>query len=155
MLWEWEFEANDRSVFVIPKQYVKNRQDRLVVLNHAAQQVINSARGQDDTFVFTYNGKPIHRMNNSAWQNARKKAGLKHVRVHDLKHTFGRRLRSTGVSLEDRADLLGHKTGRITTHYSAAELNNLIQAADSVSDRDKCSVLLRTAAVNLVGSFEF
>jgi len=42
--------------------------------------------------------------------------------VHDLKHTFGRRLRAAGVSFEDRQDLLGHRSGRITTHYSAAGL---------------------------------
>ncbi len=52
------------------------------------------------------------------------------VRVHDLKHTFGRRLRAAGVSFEDRQDLLGHKSSRITTHYSEAELANLIAAAE-------------------------
>ena len=30
-------------------------------------------------------------------------------------------------------DLLGHESGRITTHYSAAELHNLLEAADKVS----------------------
>jgi integrase len=58
--------------------------------------------------------------------------GYRRVRVHDLKHTFGRRLRAAGVSFEDRQDLLGHKSGRITTHYSAAELANLIAAAEKV-----------------------
>ena len=57
------------------------------------------------------------------------------VRVHDLKHTFGRRLRAAGVSFEDRQDLLGHRSGRITTHYSAAELSRLIEAANSVCER--------------------
>ncbi|MDQ3731992.1 MAG: tyrosine-type recombinase/integrase, partial [Pseudomonadota bacterium] len=57
------------------------------------------------------------------------------VRVHDLKHTFGRRLRSAGVSFEDRQDLLGHRSGRITTHYSAAELSRLIEAANGVCNR--------------------
>jgi integrase len=52
--------------------------------------------------------------------------------VHDLKHTFGRRLRSAGVSFEDRQDLLEHKSKRITTHYSAAEISNLIAAANKV-----------------------
>jgi len=52
------------------------------------------------------------------------------VRVHDLKHTFGRRLRAAGVSFEDRQDLLGHKSQRITTHYSEAEVANLIAAAE-------------------------
>ena len=52
------------------------------------------------------------------------------MRVHGLKHTFGRRLRAAGVSFEDRQDLLGHKSQRITTHYSEAELANLIAAAE-------------------------
>ena len=42
------------------------------------------------------------------------------------------RLREGGVSFEDRQDLLGHKSGRITTHYSAAELGSLIEAADLI-----------------------
>lgn len=73
----------------------------------------------------------ILRMNNSAWKIARKKVGLQ-VRIHDLKHTFGRRLRAAGVSFEDWQDLLGHKSGRVTTHYSSAEMSNLIEAANKV-----------------------
>jgi integrase len=71
---------------------------------------------------------------NSGWKDARKKADLPHVRVHDLKHTFGRRLRAAGVSFEDRQDLLGHKSGRITTHYSTAELTNLIAASNKACE---------------------
>lgn len=89
------------------------------------------------------------RMLNTAWLNAREKANLPLARVHDLKHTFGRRLRSAGVSFEDRQDLLGHRSGRITTHYSAAELNNLIEAANKVCDRNNCGPVLR-----LVGQSE-
>ena len=60
---------------------------------------------------------------------------MKQVRVHDLKHTFGRRLRAAGVSFEDRQDLFGHRSARITTHYSSAELYNLITATNKVCDR--------------------
>jgi integrase len=55
--------------------------------------------------------------------------GFRRIRVHDLRHTFGRRLRAAGVSLEDRQDLLGHKRSRIATDYSAAEIGNLVKAA--------------------------
>lgn len=65
------------------------------------------------------------RINNTAWRNACKRVDLEYVRTHDLKHTFGRRLRAAGVSFEDPQDLLGHRSGRITTHYSSAELQNL------------------------------
>jgi len=53
--------------------------------------------------------------------------------VHDLKHTYGRRLRSAGVSLETRKLLLGHKNGDITTHYSAAEIGELVVASNRIS----------------------
>ena len=55
-----------------------------------------------------------------------------HIWLNDLKHTFGRGLRAAGVSFEDRQDLLGHRSGRITTHYSQAELASLIAAAVQV-----------------------
>lgn len=37
--------------------------------------------------------------------------GYLSIRIHDLKHTFGRRLRAAGVTEEDRKALLGHKNG--------------------------------------------
>jgi integrase len=96
--------------------------------------VIEARRGIDPTFVFTYEGRRIQRMLTSGWIRARDRAGLAFVRVHDLKHTFGRRLRAAGVSFEDRQDLLGHRSGRITTHYSAAELTRLLDSAERVCE---------------------
>jgi integrase len=55
-----------------------------------------------------FRGKRIDRMNNNGWQQARHDAGLPLVRVHDLRLSFGARLRAAGVSAEDREALLGH-----------------------------------------------
>jgi len=126
----------ETSVFIVPGEFVKNGDERLVVLNRVALSVVEDALGRHPTHVSSYQGKPIARMNNSAWRRARTKAGLPTVRVHDSKHTFGRRLRAAGVSFEDRQDLLGHRSGRITTHYSAAELPGLIDAANSLCERE-------------------
>lgn len=144
--WEWELQVPEleTSIFVIPGDRVKNGQDRVVVLNSVARSVVELQRGLHPVFVFVYSqvrkaGKPpccrpVETMNNTSWQKARARAGLPQVRVHDLKHTFGRRLRAAGVSFEDRQDLLGHKSGRITTHYSAAELGSLIAAAEKACE---------------------
>lgn len=70
--------------------------------------------------------------------------GFEHVRVHDLKHTFGRRLRAAGVGEETRKVLLGHTNGDITTHYSAVELAELITAVNKI-DRS-----LATPAITLL-----
>ena len=136
--WDWEVEVPElgTSVFIIPGSRVKNEEDRLVVLNRSARSVVDARRGKHVTHVFVYNGVPVQHMLNSAWKKARQRASLEHVRVHDLKHTFGRRLRASGVSFEDRQDLLGHRSRRITTHYSAADLSRLIEAAETVCERD-------------------
>lgn len=141
--WDWEVFLPDlgESVFILPGAKVKNRDDRLVVLNQVARSVIEQVRGQHPEYVFTYQGKSVSRMLNSGWKNARATVGLKNVRVHDLKHTFGRRLRAAGVSFEDRQDLLGHKSVRITTHYSAAEMANLLMAANKACIKPNMPIL--------------
>ena len=63
---------------------------------------------------------------------ARRECGLR-LRVHDLKHTFGRRLRAAGVAYETRQVLLGHSTGDITIHYSPAEIQELIDAVEKLT----------------------
>lgn len=134
--WAWErpLPALGTSVFVIPRDFVKNREDRLVVLNRTALAVIEGCRGQHARYVFTYRGRPVTKLNNTAWKNARQRAGLRHIRVHDMKHTFGRRLRAVGVPLETRKVLLGHKNGDITTHYSQPELEELLIAVRKIDE---------------------
>ena len=154
--WEYEVKVPElkTAVFIIPGANVKNGHDRLVVLNRVARSVVESLRGRHATHVFVHQrGKegqplPVTKMYNTAWKSARERAadawmeergeaaneGFRKVRVHDLKHTFGRRLRAAGVSFEDRQDLLGHRSGRITTHYSRAELASLIKAAEKACD---------------------
>lgn len=141
LLWEWEQPVPqlDTTVFIIPARFleeedkgVKNRTDRLVILNRFARVVVEEMRNVHPTHVFSHKGRPLYSIYGTVWKNSRKRAGLTDVRVHDLKHTFGRRLRAAGVGFEDRQDLLGHKSNRITTHYSAPELESLIAAANKV-----------------------
>ncbi len=143
--WEWEIkipELPQLIVFIVPGQLVKNGDDRLVICNEIARSVVEDARGKHPTYVFSFKGKPLSRMLSTGWRLARKKVSLDLVRVHDLKHTFGRRLRAADVSLEDRQDLLGHRSGKITTHYSSAELQNLYEAANKVCVERRNGVVL-------------
>ncbi len=115
--------------YTIPAELVKNGEERLVVCNETARSVVHEERGKHPTHVFSYRARPLARMLSTGWRDARSNVGLDVVRAHDLKHTFGRRLRAAGVSFEDRQDLLGHRSGRITTHYSSAELQNLYKGS--------------------------
>jgi integrase len=133
--WDWEVRVPELgvSVFLLPAEAAKNGEERVIVLNSIARSVANSQRGRSAEHVFVNRfGKRYGRLYNGTWRKARVKAGVPALRVHDLRHTFGHRLRAAGVGLEDRADLLGHSTGRMTTHYSAAELGNLLAAAERI-----------------------
>ena len=147
--WEWEVEIPDfkGSVFIIPAhtvltvrgKQVKNRHDRYVVCNSIASRLIETVRGHHDEFVFVYRGEPIGQMNNSGWQRAWEASGLPICGTylkgpHNLKHTFGRRLRAAGVPKSTRRVLLGHVIEEdVTDHYSVPELEELCDACNRVS----------------------
>lgn len=152
--WKWERRipiaegGTARSVFVLPGEIVKGGVARVLILNDEAQAIVEAVRGRHRRFVFVSPGrrKPLRHLRDAGWQSARRRAadryrdrfgteapaGFRNVRVHDLRHTFGRRLRAAGVSLEDRRDLLGHKAPEVTTHYSAPEIGNLVAAANRI-----------------------
>jgi integrase len=134
--WDWEVRVPelDTSVFIIPGEQVKNREDRLVLLNRIAKSVVENVREIHPDYVFTYRGHAVSNIDDSSWKRVREAAGLMHVRLHDQKHTFGRRLRAAGVPLETRKMLLDHRNGDSTTNYFAPELEELIEAATRVYD---------------------
>ena len=160
------------SVFLLPADFggrfedsgVKNGEERLVILNRVAKSIIDGQRGHHPEWVFPYEDDALRRMNDTAWRSARRRAaakwekthgapahpGFAGLRVHDLKHTFGRRLRAADVPEEDRKVLLGHTNGSVTSHYSAAELGKLIGLANKVAEIEghtpALTVLKRRAA---------
>lgn len=142
--WEWEMEVTgtQRTVFLIPGYLTKNGKDKIVPLNSIAASVIEARRGTHDSLVFSYEGHQLNRMTNRAWRDGRTKAGLKEVRVHDLRHTFAMRLRALDVSQEDIADLLGHSRGTITAHYSKATIERLMACVDKLADDNRKAELV-------------
>lgn len=150
------------------KSGVKNGMERLVILNSVAKSVVEAQRGAHPIYVFPYHddedsklskeGQHIDRMNGHAWRKARQRAGdafkekqgreanpgFAEIRVHDLKHTFGYRLRVAGVPFEDRQVLLGHKANSVTTHYSAPEIGHLIDMAERVKETDNRQLVAPT-----------
>lgn len=160
LMWEWKKEIPELgiSIFLIPKGVTKNKEARLHVMNAVASAVIErryKARPSSHdkrcashdgkpcnclmTYVFGFRGLKVGKMNTKAWRNAWRRAELPpasdstRAGVHNLKHTFGRRLRAAGVPLETRKVLLGHTVSDITTHYSAPEIKELLDAVNKLN----------------------
>jgi integrase len=142
--WEWEIPIPELgvSVFNVPRESVKGRKrDRILICNSVAQSIVESVRGQHPEFVFVYSQrvkKPkyarIETMNNTAWQQARKKAGLSDLHIHDLRHTVGMRLREADVREETIAAILWHTRPGMTAHYSVAQVAELVEALNRITD---------------------
>lgn len=150
--WEWEVEIPelDAIVFVIPKEFVKNRQPRLVVLNRVALVIVDGMRDDHPVYVFTFRGERLGRMNQTSWQKTRKKAAkalaeeqgravaeyekFSKVRVHDLKHTTGALLEAAEVPEIYRKMLLGHAASSITDHYSPSGIRALLKWSNALCD---------------------
>ena len=164
--WDWEERVPElgTTLFVVPGINTKNKEDWLIVLNRTAGFVVDAQRSRDRTWVFPYEGRRLSRMYNKAWRQARREAsevyekeiggvcprGFQRVRVHDLKHTFGRRLRFVrGVPVRLAGSSWDTRMGtsrRITRHPS---LRNSLDAAERVSEapaQGQGLVLLRGSA---------
>jgi integrase len=157
--WEWEVPVPElkRSVFVVPAAEFKGKRNHVMILNDAAWSIVEACRGQHRQFVFVYRRERVKNfdqapameyqriatMNNTGWQRARDLVGLSKVRVHDLRHTFGQRLRDAGVSEEDRALLLGHAIEGMPQHYASATVARLVDAANRVQHTVDRTTLLR------------
>lgn len=160
--WEWEIKVPEMgcSVFDVPRQHVKGgRRSRIIVCNSVAQSIIETVRGQHPEWVFVYRRervkhtdqapampyRRIQTMNNTAWQNARKAAGLGDLHVHDLRHTVGMRLREAGVAESTVAEVLWHSTKTMTQHYSMAQIVELHAALEKIkADSGKWNKTLAT-----------
>jgi Phage integrase family len=149
--WTWEIKVPElgTSVFEVPREHVKGRRrPRLVVRNSVAQSVVEAQRGKHEEFVFVYRRervknideapampyRPIETMNNSAWQRARREAGLPDLHVHDLRHTVGMRLREASVPESTVADILWHSNPSMTRHYSMAQIVELHAALEKIKE---------------------
>ena len=160
--WEWEIKVPELgcSVFDVPRQHVKGgRRSRIIVCNSVAQSIIETVRGQHPEWVFVYRRervkhtdqapampyRRIQTMNNTAWQNARKAAGLGDLHVHDLRHTVGMRLREAGVAESTVAEVLWHSNKTMTQHYSMAQIVELHAALEKIkADSGKWNKTLAT-----------
>lgn len=72
--------------------------------------------------VVTYKTQPI-RIVKRSWQTALKNAHVRHIRFHDLRHTFNTRLMEAGVLQEIRMALMGHSSGsKVHAIYTHIEL---------------------------------
>lgn len=75
----------------------------------------------DDDLVFAHpqSGKPLDKARLIArFKQALREAGVREVRFHDLRHTFGTRMASAGVPMRTLQEWMGHRDYKTTLIYA-------------------------------------
>lgn len=90
---------------------------------------------RDSLWVFANpkTGKPYSSIYHT-WDNARKRAELPGLRVHDLRHSFASYLVNAGRSLYEVQRILGHAQIRTTQRYSHLSQATLLAAVNAAAD---------------------
>lgn len=130
---EWRDFDIDNRVWVIPE--TKSGRCRKVPLSDMLLALLTTlpARGQSP-FLFPNpkTGRP-YRSIFASWNSARINAGLAHVRIHDLRHSFASFLVNSGRSLYEVQRLLGHAHIKTTQRYAHLSNETLANAVNAVA----------------------
>ncbi|WP_405599702.1 site-specific integrase [Streptomyces sp. NBC_01410] len=106
----------------------------------AQQHTDRLARGDKwtttDLVFTTRNGTPIEPRNlNRAFETLSRRAGIRQVRFHDLRHTCASLLHEQGADARTIMEVLGHSSIRVTMDvYTFVRLDTQRAAFDRVSD---------------------
>jgi integrase len=108
---------------------------KVVQLGEPALQVLRSIERVGDN-LWVLPGRVEHgRLTDVQpfWQRVRARAGLKDVRIHDLRHTFASFAAASGMSLHMIGKLLGHSSTQTTRRYAHLAESTVKIAANDVS----------------------
>ena len=97
----------------------KSGKSRKVDINDwLVETFIRVRKHPESPYVFcNKDGKPYGNIRKS-FDNAKRRAGIKDFRFHDLRHTFASHLVMAGIDLKTVQELLGHQTYEMTLRYS-------------------------------------
>lgn len=148
----WPQVEKDKRVFRVAAKNSKSKRMRPVPLNDTAIEVLNQLNTEgvyEHLFINKKTKKPYVNIA-KIWDKIRTKAGLPHLRIHDLRHQAASNLINSGSSLYIVQQILGHSDPIITQRYAHLSMKSLNDASDSASEiikgamEKKSAVMVRT-----------
>jgi integrase len=132
----WSQIDRVNRVWRIPASNSKSKRIRAVPLNDSALDVLkrlDTEQEFDFLFVNRRTKKPYNNIHKS-WVRLKTKAGLSHLRLHDLRHQYASFLVNSGRTLYEVQQILGHSAPIVTQRYAHLSTRTLQDAANSASD---------------------
>lgn len=131
------FDVNSR-VWRVGATTSKSKRVRSVPLNDMALELITSIverdklQPEDHLFKSAKTGAHLGHVH-KVWDRLRKKAGMPHLGLHDLRHQYASFLVNSGRTLYEVQKILGHSSHSVTERYAHLSSKSLMDAANSAS----------------------
>lgn len=140
---DWEDVDFKRKQIAVQRSIVngivgtpKSGKARYVPLTDEVCRAIYPTRRAAGLLFARADGSPLsHRIASNAIRQMCKRAGIRSVSWHVLRHTFASQLASRGVSLTVIKELLGHSTIAMTMRYAHLAPSTLREAVRVLEDR--------------------
>ncbi|WP_044414306.1 tyrosine-type recombinase/integrase [Thiomicrospira microaerophila] len=120
-------------------EFNKTGQTRYVPLSNAAIDLLLSVpviKDCDYVFANPKTKLPFQKIF-GAWDLVRNKAGIRDVRIHDLRHSFASFLVNNGRSLYEVQKILGHTQVKTTQRYAHLNQDSLLKAVNTAGETIK------------------
>lgn len=132
---KWSQIDTENAVWRIPASNSKSKKVRSVPLNDSSLWVLEQVgtKGKFDVVFANPATGDGYTPVTHVWYRIRKKAGLPHMRIHDLRHSFASLLVSGGRSLYEVQQILGHSDPKVTMRYAHLSTKALQAAANTAS----------------------
>ncbi|MXO57856.1 tyrosine-type recombinase/integrase [Pontixanthobacter gangjinensis] len=130
----WDQFDLERRVWTKASSETKQRREHRVPYSETVAEILQRRRAETEgTYIYPGRlGAPLADVRRT-WKSVCEVAGLDHVRIHDLRHTFASIAASSGQSLYIVGQLLGHSSPQTTKRYASLYDDTLRSAAEGVS----------------------
>lgn len=131
---KWEDIDFDGQLWHLPM--TKSGRQRFVMLSDVALNILENLPTKcigSYLFPGRKSGQPLNNARKS-FQRALRAAGLTHIRIHDLRHTFASLAINHGATLYEVQHLLGHASTKTTQRYAHLAADSLREAAARVGN---------------------
>jgi integrase len=144
---DWKDIDLPRRLIVVTRSKTAGGESREIPMTERIYLMLSENR-QPEGLIFTYEGKPVHRIK-TAWKAAVRRAQIRPFRFKDLRATFNSRLIEAGVIKDVRKELMGHSRNEDTNDlYSHIELPLLRDAIQKLEAWRKQQLQTLTEEVN-------
>ncbi len=123
----WDQVDLGRRVAWIHPDQAKSGAAISVPLNAGALGVLRRQQGKHETYVFTFDGRPIRKAGGRAWKKALKRAGITDFRFHDIRHTWASWHVQAGTPLPVLQELGGWASTEMVRRYAHLSSEHLAQ----------------------------